>query len=707
MILPVSPLYQKRFLLAALLIIALAALFWTGSRYPALDEKAMMSGAIQLEDALSFEAKFPINADMGLIERVLWSTLNWINTNKKGMTFGVLFAAAILTALGTLKQRSFQNRWANALLGLGIGAPLGVCVNCAAPIARGMYSGGMRAETMLAAMMASPTLNVVVLTLAFSLLPFYMVAAKISLSLALILIGVPLICRLLPADQVAPAPSIAAPQPWSAAELGQGTKEPLIQALIGVSRSFTTNLWYIVKMTVPLMLLAGFLGTLAAVLLPPDLVTDTPFGLATLVLVAAVGLFLPVPIAFDVVVCGMLMGLGLSQGYVMALLFTLGSFSIYSFFIVAQAVSLRAASLLSAAVLVLGILSGAGAQYYHQWQSQRALEILLGETAPSAGLWAAQAATLEPIPAIVTSSDAAQISITASSLNAPSPAADAPFTRIEASQIGIDKPLEFSFADMWPPFWEGRSLSAGDIDRDGDLDLVIASTEAGLYAYENDGYGQFTILHLPDGPLQDLPVFNAVLVDINNDGWLDLFAATYRQGNYLVQGGPGGLDTANPQPVANRPDAVLSLALGFGDIDRDGDLDVALGNWAAGWYRRVPDEESRNRILWNDDGALTGEHYLDLPAIPGETLSLMLSDIDDNGTLDLWAGNDFEIPDAIYLGDGTGEFRQVTYQDQLVPQTTTTTMAVKSADLTGNGMPEVYLAQIDRSEEHTSELQSH
>ena len=676
--------YRKRLFLTALLIVLLAYLFWSGSRYPALDEKAMMSGAIQLEDALSFEAAFPVRADMGLLERVFWSTLNWINTNKKGMSFGILFAAAILTVLGNLQQRSFQNRWANALLGLGIGTPLGVCVNCAAPIARGMYSGGMRAETVLSAMIASPTLNIVVLTLAFSLLPFYMVVTKITLSLALILIGVPLLCRLLPRDQVAPAPSIAAPQPWSAAELGQNTPESLIQALIGTSRSFATNLWYIVKMTVPLMLLAGVLGTLAAVLLPPDLITNLPFGILALVMIAAVGLFLPVPIAFDVVVCGMLIGLGLSQGYVMALLFTLGSFSLYSFFIVAQAISLRAASLLSATVLVLGILAGLGAQSYHQWQSQRALELLLGEShqPPAPSLWAAQAAPLAPV------------SITSSPLSPPSPAADTPFTRIEASQRGIDKPLEFSFVDMWPPFWEGRSLSAGDIDRDGDLDLVLASTRVGLYAYENDGHGQFTPLPLPAGPLTNLPIFNAALVDLDNDGWLDLFTASYRQGNYLVRGGPDGLNTSDPQPVTNRPDAVLSLALAFGDIDRDGDLDVALGSWAAGWYRRIPGEESRNRILWNQNGALTGEDYLDLPAIPGETLSLLLSDIDANGTLDLWVGNDFEIPDAIYLGDGAGGFSQVTYQDGLVPQTTTTTMAVKSADLTGNGTPEVYLAQI-------------
>ena len=49
-----------RLSIAGLIVVVLAYLFWTGSRYPALDEKAMMSGAILLEDALSFEAKYPI-----------------------------------------------------------------------------------------------------------------------------------------------------------------------------------------------------------------------------------------------------------------------------------------------------------------------------------------------------------------------------------------------------------------------------------------------------------------------------------------------------------------------------------------------------------------------------------------------------------------------------------------------------------------------
>jgi uncharacterized membrane protein YraQ (UPF0718 family) len=694
----IVPPYNRRFVFASLLIALLAYLFWTGSRYPALDEKAMMSGAIQLEDSLSFEAMFTITPDMSFVEQVFWSTLNWINTNKKGMTFGVLFAAAFLTGAGYLKTRSFRGGFSNSLLGLVIGTPLGVCVNCAAPIARGMYSGGMRAETVLSAMIASPTLNIVVLTMTFSLLPVYMGLAKVALSLIVILGVVPLICRMLPRDQVAPQVSAPDPVAWSAAELGQtGQSEPLWKALWEVARSYTANLWFIVKMTVPLMLLAGFLGALVATLLPAGLITDLPFMFWALIIIALVGLFLPVPIAFDVVMTGTLLGLGLEQGYVMALLFTLGTFSIYSFFIIAHTVSLRAASLLSAAVLGLGILAGIGAQTYHAWQTQRAMELLLSAApaaTPAPRLWgAAQAATLDTAP----------VSMTATPFAPPSPAAQAPFTRIEAAEVGIDKPLEFSFRDMWPPFWEGRSLAAGDIDRDGDTDLVIASTEAGLYIYDNDGTGRFNRSPLPLGDLEAMPVFNAVLVDIDNDGWRDLFVATYRAGNYLILNQSGTLDTANPQPVANRPDAVMAMALSFADPDRDGDLDVALGNWTAGWYRRVPGDEARNRILWNEAGQLTGAAYLDLPAIPGETLSILFSDMNGDGFADLLVGNDFEIPDAFYLGDGAGGFDPVTYQDGLIPQTTTTTMAVKSDDLTGNGLPEVYLAQISGRSSGVSE----
>lgn len=677
--------YQKRFFLAMLIVATLAYLFWTGSRYPALDEKAMMSGAIQLEDPLEFEALFPLTVDMGTLERIFFTTINWINTNKKGMTFGVMFAAAFLTAAGYLKQRSFRGGFANSLLGLAIGTPLGVCVNCAAPIARGMYSAGMRAETTLSAMIASPTLNIVVLTMLFSLLPFYMAVAKIALSLAVILIAVPLICRLLPQTEIAPS-DLQEATPWSVDELSQGNPvtDPLGTAILAVGQGFLKNLWYIVKMTVPLMLLAGFLGALVAVLLPQELITELPFGVVALIVIVTVGLFLPVPIAFDVVVTGALLSAGLAHGYVMGLLFTLGIFSVYSCLIVVQSVGTRAAWMLSATIAVLGVVAGLGAQEYHDWQSRRALEMLLESLVPDAlpPMWSAAA------------SEASSITVTSTALAPQTPVADHPFTRFEADTIGIGKPVEFSFRDMWPPFWEGRSLSSADFDRDGDLDLAIASTEVGLYLYANDGSGQFAPSSAALGDLTTAPIFNAVFADIDNDGWPDLFLTTYLQGNYWWRNVEGKFGSEPPEPVPNNPQTPLSLAVALADVDANGTLDVALGNWAAGWYRRIPGEESRNRLILNTDGALTGETYADMPGIPGETLTILFSDFDDDGATDLIVGNDFDIPDYFYRGDGKGGFAMLTQPQGLIPHTTTTTMAIKTADLANDGTTDIYLAQI-------------
>ncbi|WP_168797927.1 CRTAC1 family protein [Pacificoceanicola onchidii] len=302
--------------------------------------------------------------------------------------------------------------------------------------------------------------------------------------------------------------------------------------------------------------------------------------------------------------------------------------------------------------------------------------------------------SLTPAQAAEVVSSDRPVTISAHPFAPRSPGYETVFQGVEAREHGIDKPLEFSMKDMWPPFWEGRSLTTGDIDNDDDLDLVIASTDAGLYIYLNDGSGQFSRMDGDLGPVAGLDIFNAALVDIDNDGWLDIFAATYVDGNFVIRNEGGRFDMASPQSVSNRDDAMLTISLSFADADRDGDLDVALGNWAAGWYRRIPGEESRNRLVFNENGVMDGSAYKELPGLPGETLVTLFSDIDLDGNTDLLFGNDFELPDYVYHGDGQGGFTAVTREEGLIPHTTNTTMAIKTADLYNDGSPEIYYAQI-------------
>ena len=105
---------NKRLVVALLLAISLAAAFWSLSRVPALNEKAQM-GLRTNVSSLAFDILLPVADDQPVVERVAKSTVNWLYTNWKGMTFGLLFAAIALSILGSIRQRSFRANWLYAV----------------------------------------------------------------------------------------------------------------------------------------------------------------------------------------------------------------------------------------------------------------------------------------------------------------------------------------------------------------------------------------------------------------------------------------------------------------------------------------------------------------------------------------------------------------------------------------------------------------
>lgn len=258
-----------------------------------------------------------------------------------------------------------------------IGAPLGVCVNCAAPIAKGIYEAGARAETTLSAMIASPTLNIVVLTMAFALLPFEVAAVKLGLSIVVILLVVPMVVRLSPGVELSDQAVVSADGVCEVDLSRPRPNEPLFNAVIGFVRDYLKDLWFIVARTVPLMFLAGFLGAIVGNLVPLESFTESNVTILALLGVALVGIFLPVPIGFDVVVAGTLLAAGLSIGFVMVLVFTLGIFSVYSFIIVGNTVSWKASANLTAAIVLIAAISGMVMQNWSDRQLDAGLEMLL------------------------------------------------------------------------------------------------------------------------------------------------------------------------------------------------------------------------------------------------------------------------------------------------------------------------------------------
>jgi hypothetical protein len=144
---------------AVVLLLAIAGYFWAVSRYPALYKKYSAGTHISATGAITFGTVLPVSAGMPLGQRVWRTSINWLQANEIGMTFGFFFAAGTLTVLATLPRRRTANAYVNSLMGAALGMPLGVCANCVAPIGRGLYASGMSTESTLAAMFSSPTLK--------------------------------------------------------------------------------------------------------------------------------------------------------------------------------------------------------------------------------------------------------------------------------------------------------------------------------------------------------------------------------------------------------------------------------------------------------------------------------------------------------------------------------------------------------------------
>ncbi len=365
---------NKRILFICSVIVVTATMFWSGSRYPSLDEKATMGGSAALEDPLSFEASIQIQPDDGIAERILYSTINWIETNLEGMAFGMMIGACLLTLIGLVPARGHRNGFVNMLMGVAIGTPLGVCVNCAAPVAKGMHDGGARLETTLATMFSSPTLNIVVLSMLFSIFPLYMTAIKLTQTLFFILILVPLLSRWVFKEERAlsydDTHCAVAPPPFPAEQ------ETVIAAIIGASVQLARNLGYILVRTVPLMLLAGALGAVVANLLPLEQLVNHDPGILSVAAIALVGIFLPVPVAFDLVLVAVLISAGAPMIYSMTLLFTLGIFSIYPFFIVWNTISRKVAIVLTVVLIAIGIAGGLVANSIHEAEMRDMMDFL-------------------------------------------------------------------------------------------------------------------------------------------------------------------------------------------------------------------------------------------------------------------------------------------------------------------------------------------
>ncbi len=748
----------KPLILLLLFTATVSIYFWSTSRYPDLSAKAILGEHVSLSN-LGFSPLINIDESFSFWQKVFAETINWINTNKKGMSFSFVIGSCFLTFMPLLRKKRFKHGFTNSLFGMALGAPLGVCVNCAAPIARSLHAAGSSLQTSLATLISSPTLNVVVITMAFSMLPFYLVTMKLAFTFLFILVIIPLACRYLFYKESSIADQSEFCEIESAIDQTLSDKQKSWKgAAVWFIKTYLKNFFFLLKIALPLMFLAGFLGSLLTYILPwsnlqvinNDLSMSTV--IAVLIGLSIFGALLPSPMAFDVILSSVLLQSGVPIQYVAVFLFTLGSFSIYAFFIIWRSISFRLALFLFASTSILGIATGILSIHFERNAISSAYEeatkinehlktkaeieakkytktrketksktitqpddirSLANEDnkfdpiiqrkdkafsyAEIKPLLNKNKVTLQAFPQEYIKSKPSHLTIEwrenhKQSLNSSS----MPFSYIQGDDLNIKQPYSVAYItgsiDLIP--LATMSVAVADVHNDGWADILLMGDhefKPNIILYANIGGNKFMRQAIPV-PDDIKEVILVALIDLNGDGWKDIIFTTYKDGDFIIYNENGEFLNKNLTPLPRYDGTTMSLS--FADIDKDGDLDIFLGKWNVG-----PDyinfTSSKNIILRKEDNNSYSPEYLS--GLTGETLTSIFTDFNQDGNIDLYIGNDYlggDYSDLILFGDDQGKFTIVNETITKSILGAQTTMSVDSGDIDNDLKTDYYIGQI-------------
>ena len=210
------------------------------------------------------------------------------------------------------------------------------------------------------------------------------------------------------------------------------------------------------------------------------------------------------------------------------------------------------------------------------------------------------------------------------------------------SDLVIADELSFARSKEWGTAQDDtRSVAVGDMDQDGDLDLIVGNLFQKITVYFNDGSGSFGSTSTFG---TELDATKSIAVgDINGDGSLDIVTGNLDQKNKVyINNGNGNFDTSIAFGAINNTDKIV-----LGDLDGDNDYDIVEG--VSG---------QQNNIYLNNFANNPALPLAEVRPIGGDNTggSILIADLNQDQHLDI-VGNAGS-QNAVYLNDGLGSFSE-------------------------------------------------
>jgi len=271
-------------------------------------------------------------------------------------------------------------------------------------------------------------------------------------------------------------------------------------------------------------------------------------------------------------------------------------------------------------------------------------------------------------------------------------------------------------------FYNGGGVSIGDFNSDGMPDIFFTGNDVSNCLYINQGDFEFEDVTFEAGLKSAKWCTGSTVVDINHDGWDDI---------YVCVSGPDWLreDTRN-QLFVNQQDGTFveqaaeygiddkSMSSGafFFDCNDDGHLDLwvvnhgvrNLANKAFEWLQAMESDSYdfysqfcstlylNNGETFDDITQESGIYEL------GFGLGAAVADYDHDGDLDVFASNDYFLPDRMWSNNGDGTFEDVAKNK--LSHTSFFSMGASVADINNDGWEDLAVLDMTPEDHYRSKM---